>query len=67
MAKTNKLKALIVERGLTQSKVAETIGVDKTTLSRKINNSTPFTVEEAKKIATLLKMTAEQATEIFFD
>lgn len=67
MAKTNKLKALIVEQGLTQNKVAKAIGIDKTTLSRKINNSTPFTIEEAKQIAKLLKMSGEQATEIFFD
>lgn len=67
MTKANKLKGLIVAQGLTQSKVAESIGIDKTTLSRKINNSTPFTVEEAKKIASLLDMTAEQATEIFFE
>ncbi|CRT88975.1 phage repressor [Streptococcus equi subsp. equi] len=66
MAKSNKLKGLIVEHGLTQGEVAKNIGIDKTTLSRKINNSTPFTVEEAKKIAKLLEMSAEQATEIFF-
>lgn len=67
MANTQKLKAVIVEKSLTQSKLAQKIGLDKGTLSRKINNVVPFTVEEAKKIAIELDISNEEATKIFFE
>lgn len=66
MTKTQKLKALIIEKGLTQGKLAKVLNLNSGTLSRKINNQTPFTVEEAKAIAETLSLTGEEATEIFF-
>jgi len=63
----NKLKGKIVENGLTIGKLAKEIGLDKSTLYRKLNNDgETFTIREANLICSVLRLTGKEATEIFF-
>ena len=64
--KSNKLKAKIVEKGLTVEKLAKHIGVTRSSLYRKLNNSQRITIGEVKCIKEALDMTNEEATDIFF-
>lgn len=62
----NKLKAKIVEKGMNVETVAEKIGVDRSSLYRKLNNFERITIGEACKIKSVLEMTDEEANDIFF-
>lgn len=54
-------------KGITQEKLAEIIGIDRTTLIRKMkNDGLQFTVEEVQKIAVALSLTAQEVLDIFF-
>ncbi len=67
MVNINKLKGKIVENGLTIEKLADNIGIDRSTLYRKINNNgETFTIKEADLIVKALNLTAEEAKAIFF-
>lgn len=67
MVNVNKLKGKIVEKELTIEKLAEKIGLDRSTLYRKINNNgETFTIREANMICTELGLSGKEATEIFF-
>lgn len=61
------LKGKIIEKGFTLEKVAENIGIDRSTMSRKLGNSgEDFTIKQADGIVTLLGLTPTEATSIFF-
>lgn len=66
MVNTNKLKGIIVEKGLTIEKVAEQIGLDRSTLYRKINEPDKFTIKDANNLRQVLGMSAQEATAVFF-
>lgn len=67
MVNVNKLKGKIVENGLTVEKLAEQIGMDRSTLYRKLNNAgETFTIREANFICRVLNLTGTEATSIFF-
>lgn len=61
----NKLKGKIVERGWNVEKLAESIGVERSALYRKLNNFEKITIGEARKITEALNLTSEEATYIF--
>lgn len=62
-----KLRGVMAGKGITQEKLAEIIGIDRTTLIRKIkNDGLQFTVEEVQKIASALTLTAQEVLDIFF-
>ena len=61
----NKLKGKIVEKGWNVEKLAEYIGVDRSSMYRKLNNFEKITIGEAKKIATALELSNEDASSIF--
>ncbi len=61
----NKLKAKLVEKGINVETLADLIGVDRSTLYRKLNNGEKITLGEAKKIKDALDMTAHDSDEIF--
>ena len=65
MVNTLKLKAVILERGMTQEQVADAMGISPVTLNRKINNKREFTVSEVKQLQTILKLTDEEVRLIF--
>ena len=62
---TNKLKAKLVERGINVETLADLIGVERSTLYRKLNNGEKITLGEAKRIKDALDMTAQESNEIF--
>lgn len=60
------LRAKIVERKLTQGKVAALIGVDSTTFSRKMKtNGLSFSVKEMHRITEALQLNPDEAKAIF--
>lgn len=65
--KLNKLKAKIVERGMNVETLAEKIGVDRSSLYRKLNNFEKITIGEANRIKAVLELTNEEASSIFLD
>lgn len=68
MIKTSKLKGKIVESGLGISQIAEKLGINVSTLYRKISNGGQnFTIKEAQQLAELLHLTGAEVNEIFFN
>lgn len=67
MVNINKLKGKIVENNLTIEKLADLIGIDRSTLYRKFGNKGEnFTIKEANLIAKALNLTAAEVNSIFF-
>lgn len=67
MVSVEKLKATIEAHNLTVQEVADNIGIDRSTFYRKLSrNDSSFTVEQAKNISTLLRLTAAEFQAIFF-
>ena len=61
------LKGKVIEKGYTLEKVAESIGIDRSTMSRKLGNAgEDFTIKQADGIVSLLGLTPSEATSIFF-
>jgi plasmid maintenance system antidote protein VapI len=63
--KLNKLKAKIVELGLNVETLADRIGMERSTLYRKLNNFEKITIGEAVRMKDALEMTDAEATDIF--
>lgn len=66
MVNINLLRGKIVERGTNVSDVAEKMGIDKTTLYRRIADGDAFTIGEAQKITDILNLSHDEAVAIFF-
>ncbi len=67
MTNVDKLKGAIVEHRLTVEAVANKIGIDKTTMYRKMaNNGEDFTIKQADAISNLLSLSGKEAQAIFF-
>lgn len=66
MTNVLKLKAKITEKGYTVETLARAIGMNKSTLYRKINRMEIFTIKEAYNIATALDLTESELNELFF-
>ena len=61
-----KLKGKIAECGMTQEEVAEKLGVDSSTFSRKMKaDGLSFTVEQMHKLVEILNMKPQEAIQIF--
>ena len=63
--KLNKLKARIIENGMNVEALADAIGVERSTLYRKLNKFEKITIGEAGKIKNALGLTDEDAIDIF--
>lgn len=64
----NKLKGKIVEKQYTISKLADELGINRSTFYRKINkNGDTLTIKEVNMICKILELTNEEAIEIFFN
>ena len=61
-----KIKGRMVEKNITQEKLSALIGIDRSTLNRKINNveGETLTVKEATQISRILEITMPE--EYFF-
>lgn len=61
-----KLRGKIAERGMTQEKLAHALGMDKSTLSRKMKSEAlDFSVGEMHHIVEVLEISKDEAGEIF--
>ena len=61
-----KLRGKIIERGMTQEKLAHEIKMDKSTFSRKMRSEAlEFSVGDMHKIAYILNLSKKEAGEIF--
>jgi transposase-like protein len=62
----NKLKAKIVEKGMNIEKVAKRLGINQSSLYRKLNNADEkITIGEAVKMKQILDIRDEEAIDIF--
>ena len=66
MTNTNKLKAMIIERGTTANDLAKKIGMTSRTFSLKLNNKREFVLSEVAKIQQALNLSPEERDSIFF-
>lgn len=68
MINTRKLKARIQEMGFTQSIVAEKIGIDPSSLNKKVNDMSGknLSIEEVEKLCDILQIPAEFRDKYFF-
>lgn len=66
MVNKQKLRAVVVEKNLTQEWLANELNVDRSTFSRKMSKNGKFTVEEANGIVKSLGLTKDEALAIFF-
>ena len=67
MTDSQKLKAAIVEQGLTQEKLADALGIARATFNNKLNGKTYFTEDELMKMKSELKLSNDRFLLIFFD
>lgn len=69
MLNTRKIKARMVEMGLTQKDLAaaDCLNCSETSVSQKLNRTRPITIEEADALGRKLQLTAQQYYEIFFE
>lgn len=64
----NKLKAKIVEKGMNIEKVAKRLGINQSSLYRKLNNADEkITIGEAIKMKQILDIRDEEAIDIFLN
>lgn len=61
-----KLKGKMVEKGFNVETLASKIGIDKSTLYRKLNEGEKLTIGDAQKIKAELELTDDEANIIFF-
>lgn len=63
----NRLKGKIVENGMSVSTLAEKLGIDRTTLYRRLDNAgSGLLVKDANRIVEILNLSPDDALAIFF-
>lgn len=68
MANIKKLRAKMLEKGMSVEDLAKIIDKDRATFYRKLSSDGDnFTIKEANLIVEALKLNAREATAIFFD
>lgn len=66
MVNTLKIKARMVELGLTQKDIATALELATPTVNQKLNNKRPMNLNEANLIANILNIDSFQYCEYFF-
>lgn len=67
MVNIRKLKAKLVEKNISIIELANVLGIDKSTVYRKLNKSGEnFTVKDVEKISKALSLTYDDINSIFF-
>lgn len=62
----NKFKYFVAERGMTLNELASKIGMNNSTLYRKMNGISDFKRNEILECAKILKITEDELLDIFF-
>ncbi len=65
--KTNLLKSVLAERGMTAKELANKIGMDKSVLSLRMTNKREFKASEIAKIIDVLRLSNGEAVAIFLE
>ena len=66
MINSQKLKAKIVENGLSQEAVATRLGMSTATFNYRVNNKIEFKGSEIKMLIEIFHLTADELISIFF-
>lgn len=66
MLNVAKVRGRMSEMGVTQKDVATALGIALPTASQKLNRVRPMSLDEAEKLAVLLKLENSQFSEFFF-
>ena len=67
MVNIRKLKAKLVEKDISIIELANILGIDKSTVYRKLNKAGEnFTVKDVEKISKALSLTYDDINDIFF-
>ena len=66
MINTNKIKGRMRELEIVQADVAKTLGLSQVTVCQKINGQRPMDLDEAMKLAEMLKISDPDFGEYFF-
>lgn len=68
MVNTREIKAQMKRKGMTQTMLAQQLGINPSTLNRKINNveGENLTVKEATEMASVLEIRKNEISDIFF-
>ncbi|SFR78512.1 DUF739 family protein [Anaeromicropila populeti] len=66
MVNTRKIRARIVELGLTYEMISGEMKIAKPTISQKINNVRPMRLDEAQKLVQILQIDKKEYAEYFF-
>lgn len=66
MCDVAKLRGKMTEIGVNQEALSKKVGMDRSTLNRKLKTGEAFTIGEANRIAIVLRLTKEEAMSIFF-
>ena len=66
MVNTNKIKGRMAELGITQKDMAQSLSLAMPTISQKINNKRPMTLDEADKVADKLNIPDSDYATYFF-
>lgn len=66
MVNIDKLRGKMKEKNITQAELADSIGVARSTVNRKMNNGgNDFSIEEVQLILVALNISNDEAIEIF--
>lgn len=63
---TTHLKAVIADKGLKLTYIADELGITYAALNKKLNGETEFKAPEMSKLRTVLRLSDEELIEIFF-
>lgn len=64
--KVNELRAEVVRNGMSMEELSEEIGIDRSTLYRRLNKPNSFTLGEIISISKALDLTSDRVVDIFF-
>ncbi len=67
MPNTDKIKQRMADLGITQAELAKNLGIAVPTICQKINNIRPFSLEEAERVAAILKIKDREFGTYFFN
>lgn len=65
MVNIRKLKAKLVEKDISIIELANVLGIDKSTVYRKLKSGENFTVKDVEKISKALSLTYDDINDIF--
>lgn len=67
MINSRKIKKRMADYSITQKQLAKELGIATPTINQKINNVRPMDLDEAEKIAEVLKISNQEFKEFFLN